>query len=329
MGIDEGNSKYSTGQKNIIENVNNSKNIEIGEVVSVDDPNSLGRIKVRIKGPISKGGDDTILDSDLPWAYPMITKFFYSQPKVKEAVLIMVFSNQQKHVDRLYIGPLISQPQQLNFDPYYVSALAAFSFGSGQPNVSVNTIPDIKGVFPNADDISIQGRDNADIIIKTNEVLLRAGKFVKTTPTKLNPFYFSFNKKTQGYIQIKNDVITQKGTDTVSEQRGSVANIVANKINLLTHKDGSPIFNLTNQENLISDDELLKILAEAHQAVFGDIMLEYLVLFEDAFYNHVHNGNGNLPTDLTTSGNKLSLDTFKKKAEDLRKRMLSKNIRIN
>jgi len=74
---------------------------------------------------------------------------------------------------------------------------------------------------------------------------------------------------------------------------------------------------------------LKKILSEAHQLVFGDILLEYLRLLKDAFYSHVHNGNGNPPTDLTTSGNKLALALFKKNADDLEKSMLSKNIRIN
>lgn len=329
MPIEEGNSKYGTGQKSVIESVNNVKTLELGEVISVNDPNALGRIKVRIKGPVSKGGDDGVTDDNLPWAHPFNTKFFTAQPKVKEAVFIITFSNQQKHADRLYIGPIISQSQQLNFDPFYASALAGFTFGQSQPTLSVDTIPELKGVFPKPEDVSVQGRDNADITLKPNEVLLRAGMYSSTEPSKTNPFKFSFNKRSQAYIQIKNNVVIKKATDTEKEEKGSVANFVANKINLLTHKDGSPIFNLTNQDNLISDEELLKILAEAHQMVFGDVLLEYLRLLKDAFFSHVHNGNGNTPTDLTASGNKLALETFKKKAEDLEKAMLSKNIRIN
>jgi len=104
---------------------------------------------------------------------------------------------------------------------------------------------------------------------------------------------------------------------------------VSNKINLLTHKDGSPRFNLTNQDDLISDDELQKILSEAHQLPFGDVLLEYLRLMKNALFLHVHNGNGNPSTDLTTSGNQQALAIFKAKADDLEKQMLSANIRIN
>lgn len=329
MAIEEGNSKYSTGRKSVNEKTAQIKKIQTGEVISVDDPLALGRIKVRIKGSVNKGGDDSIADADLPWAFPMLPKFYSAKPKVKEAVLVFVFSNYQAHADRLYLGPIISQPQQFNLDPYYTSAFAGFSFGSQTPPVSYKTIPEVKGVFPAEEDISIQGRNNTDIILKDNELLFRAGKFTQTSPTKTNPFNFTFNAKTQGYIQVKNDVIIKKATDTESEERGTITNIVASKINLLTHKNGSPIFNLTNQDNLISDDEMARILDEAHQLPFGDILLEYLKLLEEALFNHVHNGNGNIPTDLTASGNKQALAAFKKKADDLKKQMLSKNIRIN
>lgn len=328
--INEGTNKTATGRKNIYEVSNNEQNVSLGVVVSVDDPNYIGRIKVRIKGTRSKGGDDGVLDADLPWALPMIPKFLSTQPKIGEAVYIFTFSDDKRHVDRMYLGPIISQPQQLNFDPFYVSALRGFSFSSEYPDVSVATIPEIKGVFPNPDDISIQGRFNTDITQKSNEIIIRAGKFEARTPDpKVNPFNFKFNTKTQGYIQIKNDVITVKGTDQQKEERGSVTNMVANKINLLTHKNGSPRFDLTNQDNLISDDELARILDEAHQLPFGDVLLEYLRLLKDALFGHVHNGHGNSATDLTASGNKQALAAFKAKADDLEKAMLSKNIRIN
>lgn len=327
--MNEGNKRIARGDKNPLENSDIFKIVEVAEVVSVIDPNGLGRIKARIKGPRSTGGDDGILDNDLPWAFPLIPKYFSSQPKVKEAVYIFIFGKNREHADRIFVGPIISQPQQLNLDPFYMTALRGFSFGSQNPDVSIDRIPELKGVFPDPNDISIQGRYNTDITQKTNEVVIRAGKFVNSITTANNPFTFKFNTQTQSFLQLKNDVILVKKTDDQEAQNGSVANLVANKINLLTHKDGSPIFNLTNQESLISDDELLKILDEAHQLPFGDILLQYLRLLKDALFAHVHNGSGNPPTDLTSSGNKQSLAIFKAKADDLEKSMLSKNIRIN
>ena len=98
---------------------------------------------------------------------------------------------------------------------------------------------------------------------------------------------------------------------------------------MITHKDGTPRFDVTNQDNLISEQELLNILSEAHPVPFGDILVQYFQLFKNAFLNHVHNGNGAKPTDLTFDGNKLSVAEFIKNAESLEKTMLSKNIKIN
>ena len=56
---------------------------------------------------------------------------------------------------------------------------------------------------------------------------------------------------------------------------------MANKINLITLADGSPNFNVLNQENLISDDELANILKGAHQLPLGDVLLEYLILLKN------------------------------------------------
>ena len=168
------------------------------------------------------------------------------------------------------------------------------------------------------------------MIHKNNEILIRAGKFISSTPSTTNPYPFKFNKTTQGYIQIKGSV----NLGGSSSQKGSVTNVISNKINLLTHEGGSPRYNITNQNNLISDEELGKILSSeteggAHRLPFGDVLLEYLRLLKNALYYHVHNGNGNSATDLTTSGNIQALAAFKAKADDLEKAMLSNNVRIN
>tara|TARA_R110000782_G_scaffold65140_1_gene132664 strand:- start:4598 stop:5584 length:987 start_codon:yes stop_codon:yes gene_type:complete len=324
------NNKITTGRNSSYETTHNYKHIVIGEVVSVGDVKGLGRIKVRVKGPISLGGDDGVLDKDLPWCFPLMPKMFSIQPKPKESVYLLNFGREKQHVDRMYLGPIISQPQKLNFDAHYGSALAAFSFGTQEANIDVNTIPEILGVFPNPSDVSIEGRDNTDMIHKNNEILIRAGKFISSTPSTTNPYPFKFNKTTQGYIQIKGSV----NLGGSSSQKGSVTNVISNKINLLTHEGGSPRYNITNQNNLISDEELGKILSSeteggAHRLPFGDVLLEYLRLLKNALYYHVHNGNGNSATDLTTSGNIQALAAFKAKADDLEKAMLSNNVRIN
>lgn len=324
-----GENKYITNKSNILADIDYTKTVQIGIVVGVDDPQSMGRIKVKIPGPAVRGGDDGLTTEELPWSYPMMPKFYSVTPKIGEGVFVMTFTDQKSHSDRLFFGPIISQLNNLDFDSINTTALSPFTFAMTLPKTDFNRIPALNGVFPKVDDVAFQGRYNTDIIQRKNEILIRAGKFVTSQPNDNNPFPFQFNTDTPGYIQIKNDIPIEPQKENQIQQKGSVTNIVANKINLLTHKDGYPRFNLANQENQISDDETLKILETAHPLPFGDLLVDYLKLLKNAFINHVHNNNGLPPTDLVTSGNQQSVQEFKKNAEDLENRMLSKNIRIN
>jgi hypothetical protein len=316
--------KFTTNKHKIMDGYDRIKKIQLGVVSSIDDDYSMGRIKVFIPGQPEVGGDDGTPRENLPWCYPMIQKFFSSTPKVGEGVLIFTFDNQKTHSDRFYLGPIISQLDKLNFDPVSSTSLMPFSFTLVGPNVNPATIPALNGVFPRTDDIAIQGRDNTDIILRKDEILLRAGKFVSSAKNENNPYPFEFNTTTPGYIQIKNNVSFTPSVVN-NPDVGSAINIVANKINLLTHKDGAPRFNLANQENQLSDSEMLNILANAHPLPFGDILVQYLKLFKTAFLNHVHNNNGKTPTGLGDG----AVKKFSDDATDLENRMLSRNIRIN
>jgi hypothetical protein len=333
--------KHTRGEKSQYDVKNTFKYLKYGEVMSVDDPNGLGRIKVWIKGSVSNGGDDEIKNdlSKLSWCHPLLPKHLSIQPKKGEGVWIFVISRDKENSDRLYLGPVISQLNKLDFDSARTTALAGYTFGPVTPNVNITNkgnaiaIPELVGVFPNPEDVSIQGRYNTDITQKENEIIIRAGKFVETPIFNVteNPYPFVFNKASQGYIQIKNNAIleTNKTSETlVGYRTGTITNIVSNKINLITH-GGSPKFDVTNQQNLISDDEMLRILSQAHQVPFGDVLLEYLKLLKEAFLHHVHNGHGNKSTDLTIEGNKQAVKAFLDKAKELEDSMLSKNIRIN
>lgn len=330
----EGGNRLNRGFK-YNDNQSNFEYLKFGEVMSVDDPLGLDRIKVWIKGSVSNGGDDELLSKgitgydELPWCLPLMPKHVFIKPKVGEMVLIFLINRQKESADRLYIGPIISQLNKLSFDSARTTALAGFTFAPTTPNVTPSNIPDLKGVFPNPNDVSIQGRYNTDITQKTNEIILRAGKFIETQPSSTNPYPIKFNFETQGYIQIKNNVNLPKLTETeVSDRVGSVTTIVSNKINLITH-GGSPNFDTTNQNDLISTSEMERILSNAHELPYGDILLQYLKLLKEAFLSHVHRGNGLPPTDLTISGNKQSVKEFSDNSTKLEQNMLSKNVRIN
>jgi len=182
------------------------------------------------------------------------------------------------------------------------------------------TIPENRGVYPDLDTIAIQGRNNSDIIFKEKEVLIRAGQSDSTTGNGDIP---KFNSINPSFIQVKHDVVLTESDDTRNNQLGGVVNVVSNKINLLTHKNGSPRFRLNDQDSMITDKEIQKIIKDAHPLVFGDNLVEFLKLFINAFINHVHPYPGMKPQDLSGSNDITKVLEFNLES------LLSRNIKIN
>ena len=100
----------------------------------------------------------------------------------------------------------------------------------------------------------------------------------------------------------------------------SVINVVANKINLLSHDSDSQVFNLTDPKGLITDEEQEKINNEAHPVVYGDNLVEFLELVKKFVASHVHPYNGLPPDPSTTTTDVLRFDL---------NTILNKNINTN
>jgi hypothetical protein len=237
----------------------------------------------------------------------------------------MSLSIDDKHTNKFYIGPIISQLQKLPNDPYNFSAFAGLENKFQGPDSNVNTIPELNGVFPETQDVIVQGRKNADILFKDSEILIRAGKYLKKIKDDNNPFDFSFNNKTQAFIQLKDNVKVDVDKDNTPIM-GSIVNIVSNKINLLSYSK-SQIFNIPVPDGMISNETMEQILEEAYRVPKGEILIEYLELAEAALLYHYHNGT--TPTDLKGDGNQSPVENFKKLGPKLRQIMLSDNVRIN
>ena len=76
---------------------------------------------------------------------------------------------------------------------------------------------------------------------------------------------------------------------------------------------------LTDRDDLISDQTMNEIIEKAHQLPYGDILIEFLEIFRKAFISHVHPYPG-LPPCSTD-------DVIKTTSYNL-KDILSENIRI-
>lgn len=300
--------KFSTHNGDYYKHTKDGRIMYLAVVESNYDEADAGRIKVRIKGV-----DDHIKNNNLPYAFPFIQKFLHIVPKIGETVWVMTPDTKNPFTDRLYIGPIISQPQNLDKDPHVVSSTAGLAAGFSKFKVAPSTLPENKGVYPTNEEFAIQGRKNTDILFKDGEIQIRAGKFTTKDETTGIP---KFNKENPTYIQLKQNV-------RIGDKSVGITNVVADKINLLTHEGGNPRFELNNQDDMISEETMREIIEKAHPMVYGDLLIEYLNLFKEALINHVHAYPGMKPEDLAGQVN------IKKFLEFDVSRIISKNIRIN
>lgn len=302
---------------------------------------------------VGANSDNPSTDDILPNCFPLLPKHNAIIPKENELVLVFEFGKEgDRHPERFYVGPIISSLINLDYQSLMTGALGGLAISPTATVHDINKLPETKGVFSQYDSdygYSIEGRDNSDIVFKKSEVLLRAGKFIR----KQNDL--SLNKQNPAFIQLKHGFsVSAKSNSKKSSSfkascsafggcgggggtsggggNSSAANIVADKINLITYGvDARPEINLryrdskNNKTPYIGDAELNEIIEKAHPLVFGDILMEYLTLLESALLNHVHNNFGLTPPVKTES----NIEKFTIDAPKLREKMLSKNIKIN
>lgn len=242
----------------------------VAQVTAIDDPTDTGQITVAIKGITDKVNNYKV--------YPLLPKHINIIPKVGESVFI-VKSNlgDDSYATGYYLGPLISQPHKIKKDEYFFTALNTTHDGyKSLLDVAPSNLVDAAGVYPKKEHIAVLGRDNTDVVQKNAEVLLRAGKHVMGNPLK-------FNKENPGYIQIKYSNHDEKTRSTV--------NVVADKINLLTHKGGGN-YSLTDREHSITEAELDKIIEKAHPLPYGDVLVKFLKIMKTYMLSHAHPYHG-------------------------------------
>lgn len=280
--------------------------IRIAEVISVYDEKDGQRIKARVLPE-----DRTKSFNEIPYAFPLLPKMIHIMPKVGESVLIFCSDALNGESQRYYLGPIIHQPQFMNFDSSVLGATTLLNGGVGSPSQSISTIPEAKGTLPNSNDVAIVGRGISDAIFSDNEIILRSGVKIKDENVKEN---IAFNKTNPSYIKI-----SQHETELKDKSKSTVS-VVGENINLLSTSSKKSYFNLTDNESLITYDEMNRILEEAHVLPYGDKLVEFLKLFLKAFNAHTHAYSGLPP---------VQDDTYVKINDYNMNDMLSDNIRIN
>lgn len=262
--------------------------LKICKVISVYDDTDGERIKVYLL-PEDDGKDI----KDIPYAHPLLPKMLHIKPQLGESVLVLLTEANNGNSIRHYIGPIISQPQYMDKDEFYHS-LSLYRNSSEKPDVAINTNPDSKGAFGVNEDIALYGRKKNDIILTENDVKIRCGSRIKDGEKNV-----IFNRTDPAYILLRhNDDKTEydNPNDNISTQSyRSTATIVADKINLISSKT-SP-FKTNDKDNLINETEMMKILKEAHQLPYGDILVRFLSKFVNAFATHYHAYPGEKPCE--------------------------------
>ena len=271
-----------------------TRTIFYAEVVSIEDPTEGGRIKVRIEK-----FDCELNNNNLPWAYPLLPKFFHVYPKVGELVRVFIEDIKYPERGRFWMGSIISQPQKIEFDSLYTAG-STTDMALTNPEKAPNTFPDARGVFPEINDIALVGRNNTDVILKDNQLMIRTGKHKKDDILKLNT---------------KNPATILQTFESIDDTLTSSTIINSDKIALISH-DGIPKFKGAN----IDVKERDRIFNEGHPSVRGDILVEALKMIRRAVVLHIH-GYHALPADRNAIITDLENIDFES--------MLQKNILIN
>lgn len=284
-------STNSSGKNN--QEIELSHNILYGVVVSNEDENEMGRLRVRVRGLDDKYN---IPDEELPFCYPLISKLFHVIPKKNEVVKVLISDLKRPYSLRHWIGPVISQPQFYSFENK-LTAESSTEYGISNPDIAPNSFEKSKGIYPTINEVALIGRDNNDILLRDKEVILRAGKHLvddKLTLNRKNPAYFNLK-------------ITPDGET-------STAILGADKIGIITHK-GKKKYN-----PILDQDEINRFFETAHPLLKGDLTIEVLKKIINAIIFHVHGGAGLPPTNTNPINDLLSINL---------PNLISENIKIN
>lgn len=255
--------------------------IRFGRVTSVDDPKGGGRIQAR-----TVFDNKSEHDEELQYYLPLLPKMLHVVPKVNELVLLISMAPGKFNYFGYYIGPIISQEDRMQYEEAD-DAIKITDSGYVDWAENPRNKKDVKPyLYPESQDISIEGRKDTGIQLKEEEVRIKAGVRVVDYPSVkgnlTNPAFISlkyYPKNTQ-YRNGFNSTVT----------------VVADKINLFGNHSremdvakevsDTPIRN--REDNLIPDEALRNMMEKAHKLPYGETLVEFLKLFRNAFAKHVH-----------------------------------------
>jgi len=168
-----------------------NKNLFPGYVKDNKDPMMLGRVRVV---PTLERYDDSLPEdwneendkwtAKDPFVFlPLLPYYINQVPKENEFVNLIYYDNRERlDANKFYIQGPITRPQN-NFKEDWKNSQSMLATGEffKQANQLRDrktgiTDPKIYGIYPEPGDNAILGRGTADVVVKENDVLIRAGK---------------------------------------------------------------------------------------------------------------------------------------------------------
>ncbi len=307
-------------------------------ILSNEDPLMLGRIRgVRL---IDNYDDITRAITDPPWNeekdiwterdpfifVSLLPYFVYQIPKKDELVLVIYMNKDYRFQNQYYIQSTFYSPTATKFQ-YYQGANKFTGTGMQIKNPlplknqdGTYTAQEVhKGVFPQPGDNAILGRGSSDLIVKQDEVLLRAGKFKSES---LQSNVIPVANQQRGFLQLsrfQSNKIKQPDTKIVELKEEVVFVkyliewVITNPENTQDKFAGSVfLYQLkpdisTNSTNLTVNsaiNEGLKQLVTYQE--FALLSLNEVIVFINKFIKTCND------TNVTTSGNVLFIDNNNK-----------------
>lgn len=317
-GIDElGRSLLNTnGQGNFYSQGNqSSRNIYPAIVTNIDDPLEQNRVIARIitldkDGNVKGGRDRDVPDSKLPFCIPMIPEYFHVRPLVGEMIFIFLENPSDNSAPRYWMGPIINSKLKLKTQEYK-DAVKIFDYTQFNVNQSVDNKPKTASAFPDQADVAVQGRNDADLMLRQREAFLVAGKF------KLNSF--DINTETPSYLQLKQLDNVKTGPLKAFSQ----ANLQSTNINIF-----SPIGKFRNKEleSFENNDDLKSFgdfASSLHPIPFGDEIIKLFDIIIKVLITHIHTPQ----SPLVPSPDSAKLEEYT--VSGALQNLISKHIRVN